>query len=1270
MRLMKGIALPIAVLLLVCGFFRQEAKASHFKGVEIYYDYLGSPSPGVYDYRFYLILYADCEGSAQLISGSDTSGFELEAVGACGAPTVISPWRSVPVQVPNTNPPQFYTNDTLWGNNPGVPDIQDITPYCNPNIENQCDPGAPNDALPGVSKFIWTVDYRFSGNLCTEYIARFDRCCRNDEINAQIPAAANDDACLETTMRLPELGNSSPRFTIDTTPFAYQGVVKSFNLGPQDPNGDDMAYSIGPIFGFGTCGQFTAGQYNPGMSPANPIPAVPPLAINPITGAVTFTPTANPGDYATTFEITETRDTSNGGGSPPITLSIVKREIQFTIFPPLNTVINDPTISEFEPDQPRVDSVYIELSDSVCTQADTIQNAFLQGLIEITVELGQTVNAEFWIEDTGFVVFTNGDTAVDSVLASTILPPGMGSAITSAFTFPQEPLVPWIINWTPTATGQYDFILFMENNLCPLPLENNQSIRINVVNPVPIEPPTVNVNCTEVTWDIPPATQNNYEWTFSGDELDNNPNNTNVTPFVHSYTQPGDYPYAITYTRGECEYVQEDTVTISEGVVMANGAGNDLTVCSGTPVEIGSLTEPNQTYSWTPAANLNDPAVANPTFTANVPGPDPDTIVVSVFAEDLPTGCTFEDSINVVVYPIPQAQITTTPPQSAPGVVGVCPGDTVIVEASLAGGGSAFSYLWSTGQDQSADRDSLIGLQNSAAISVRIGDSNGCLSDPASVFAEVTQPPQPQLSVEDEICEGEEATATGFGDADTYAWSTGDTANTITLTQADLSNTLTYTATPLLNGCAGPSEDFTININPNPNVSFSLDPGNDICEGEVLDFTYTGDPVAEYEWNFGPGAVVGVSNLQNPSDIEFQASNSGNPGNDITLVARTAAGCEGSFTDVVNVYPVPTARLGVLDGEICFNEFGDGQQRFRFVNNTRLNGAAPAAMSYEWQFLPDGSPGSLVTTETDDTLPAVNFASDGTKVVTLRAVAGGRCESSASAEVTVLPKPQQPTAFNDTICAGYFAELSARAPNRYTIYWYEPGESRENYFHSGRGYTPPERLNQNLPLQLRNFDSSTGCYSDPSDILAFVHRNPQLRINVSNTQPQIPNATVTFSTTGTPEGAFPYWEWDFGDGNTSKLPQPTHQYLEPGTYNVSLAVQDRNGCVFSAIENKVLTVEELQFIQVPTAFTPNGDNIAGNDEFRVFTKMVEEFEINIYDRYGNVVFSSQDINFRWDGTMNGNGGEPMPEGVYVYRIQATTFNGSELDETGTITLLR
>jgi gliding motility-associated-like protein len=120
----------------------------------------------------------------------------------------------------------------------------------------------------------------------------------------------------------------------------------------------------------------------------------------------------------------------------------------------------------------------------------------------------------------------------------------------------------------------------------------------------------------------------------------------------------------------------------------------------------------------------------------------------------------------------------------------------------------------------------------------------------------------------------------------------------------------------------------------------------------------------------------------------------------------------------------------------------------------------------------------------------------------------------------------------------------------------------------------------------------------------------------------------------------------FGDGDSitnCNFGTLTHVYPNAGTFQALYIVTNADGCLDSVYIT--IVVEEQSTVYVPNTFTPNG---SGNNEiFFAYGTNVTEFEMIIFDRWGNLIFQSNDITKGWDGTYKNN---PCQEDVYVWRI--------------------
>ncbi len=142
-----------------------------------------------------------------------------------------------------------------------------------------------------------------------------------------------------------------------------------------------------------------------------------------------------------------------------------------------------------------------------------------------------------------------------------------------------------------------------------------------------------------------------------------------------------------------------------------------------------------------------------------------------------------------------------------------------------------------------------------------------------------------------------------------------------------------------------------------------------------------------------------------------------------------------------------------------------------------------------------------------------------------------------------------------------------------------------------------------------------------------------------------------------------HYTWNLGNGEHSTLVHPTNTYTDPGTYYIHLVAYDKKGCIDSI--TKPITIEEEYYVYVPNTFTPDGGRL--NENFKASTIGIKDLEIIICNRWGEVVFQSNDQYFRWDGTYNG---VPAQDGIYAYKIMCVTNSKSTLNFVGHVGIIR
>lgn len=112
-----------------------------------------------------------------------------------------------------------------------------------------------------------------------------------------------------------------------------------------------------------------------------------------------------------------------------------------------------------------------------------------------------------------------------------------------------------------------------------------------------------------------------------------------------------------------------------------------------------------------------------------------------------------------------------------------------------------------------------------------------------------------------------------------------------------------------------------------------------------------------------------------------------------------------------------------------------------------------------------------------------------------------------------------------------------------------------------------------------------------------------------------------------------------------------------------LAISESNDSIMSS--SNIITLFQPFSLELPTAFTPNGDGL--NDSFGAVAKGAKEFKMIVYNRFGDVIFSSTDISKKWDGTIKG---ENAPSGGYVYQVYAEGHEGRGVDKSGKVMLIK
>lgn len=141
------------------------------------------------------------------------------------------------------------------------------------------------------------------------------------------------------------------------------------------------------------------------------------------------------------------------------------------------------------------------------------------------------------------------------------------------------------------------------------------------------------------------------------------------------------------------------------------------------------------------------------------------------------------------------------------------------------------------------------------------------------------------------------------------------------------------------------------------------------------------------------------------------------------------------------------------------------------------------------------------------------------------------------------------------------------------------------------------------------------------------------------------------------------WKWDFGDGSTSDVQNPTHVFGKRGSFDVQLHVKNQLGC--ERIINQTIYITLSFRLMIPNAFTPT---LSENQTFVPKHKGLIEFELLIFNTWGDLIFQTRDLNTEgWDGKLQGR---LLDAGLYVFRVNGLSTDGEKVTRSGKLNLIR
>lgn len=418
------------------------------------------------------------------------------------------------------------------------------------------------------------------------------------------------------------------------------------------------------------------------------------------------------------------------------------------------------------------------------------------------------------------------------------------------------------------------------------------------------------------------------------------------------------------------------------------------------------------------------------------------------------------------------------------------------------------------------------------------------------------------------------------------------------------------------------------------------------CSSLTVDFTDTIANALRYEWRFGDGTPTQTTT---EPTVKHTFTNTGTY--TIRLIAIDDTKCIPRDT----AYKTVIARADKANIDFTNVKLPPcASLNYRFDNLSVAPPGEPfSSTSFIWDF-GDNSP--RVTSGSG----SVNhtFANPGTYNVRLIMVDSNYCNFPDSVTKVLRVAPNVEARFT-TPPAGCVPFTAVFANTSLA------GETFEWNFGDGTSFigpTPPPKIYSSVgtyTVTMIAIDPNTCNIRDTATAQITVHPLPVANFTFSP-NPGEENTPTRFTNAST--GASSY-KWYFGDNDSSTQVNPVHQFNSTGRFRTCLIAINQFGCVNTVCQDVDAVVVSL--VDVPNAFTPNGDGI--NDQIYVRGFRIAKMTFRIYNRQGLLVFESADQTRGWDGKFKGT---LQPLDVYAYTLEVEFLDGDRATKKGDITLLR
>ncbi len=361
----------------------------------------------------------------------------------------------------------------------------------------------------------------------------------------------------------------------------------------------------------------------------------------------------------------------------------------------------------------------------------------------------------------------------------------------------------------------------------------------------------------------------------------------------------------------------------------------------------------------------------------------------------------------------------------------------------------------------------------------------------------------------------------------------------------------------------------------------------------------------------------------------------------VVAEATSNKNCRDRIEKYIKIFPLPKINFSFLRDTIYFP-----QTTIEIINQSQSGYS-----NYRWKF-GDG-----------DSIDAENVASHiyatcGTYLV----------DFQASNQYCTFHMKKNAYIFNKPLIPDFSCDKKGCLP--YSVQFENISQNAQSYFWDfGDGNFSSERSPINIYTETGKYAVKlrvTGdCNSESTKIDSiFVYKTPKAMFEMNIDTAIVGEQGIHFynNTLDT----ISELRWNFGNDSTSTEQNPLFFYRKQGVYSVQLWVKTSDGCTDSVTADRGITILPPVMMKFPSAFTPNDDGL--NDVFLPFAQTVAKYKLQIFNRWGILIFESINAEVGWNG-FSANG-EKCPQDVYVWRVTGEFQNGKEFSFFGDVTLLR